>query len=127
MSSLYEIKRLKKESDIKADIVISTIQKLYAVLTGQSLSDINEDAEDESTTTVEEKNEKELVTLGADLMIVDEVYIDGSSLGAVPSVADSFYVELGNYTMNQVQGELKNICKKYDIEYEMLNSDFTFA
>ena len=60
-------------------------------------------------------------------MIVDEVYIDGSSLGAVPSVVDSFYVELGNYTMNQVQGEKKNICKKYDIEYEMLNSDFAFA
>lgn len=74
MSSLYEIKRLKKESDIKADIVISTIQKLYAVLTGQSLSDINEDAEDESTTTVEEKNEKELVTLGADLKLPPDYF-----------------------------------------------------
>ena len=74
MSSLYEIKRLKKESDIKADIVISTIQKLYAVLTGQSLSDINEDAEDESTTNVEEKNEKELVTLGADLKLPPDYF-----------------------------------------------------
>ena len=45
MSALYEIKRLKKENDIKADIVISTIQKLFAVLTGQSLSDESEDVE----------------------------------------------------------------------------------
>ncbi len=52
---------------------------------------------------------------------MDEVYIDGSSFGSVPSVADSFYVELGKYTMNQVQAELDSICKKYDIEYEMLN------
>ena len=31
MSSLYDIRRLKKEDDIKATIVISTIQKLFAV------------------------------------------------------------------------------------------------
>ena len=46
MSSLYKINRLRKESDIKGDIIISTIQKLYAVLTGQALRDDNEDAED---------------------------------------------------------------------------------
>lgn len=33
MSSLYQINRLRKEADIKGDIVISTIQKLFAVLT----------------------------------------------------------------------------------------------
>jgi type I restriction enzyme R subunit len=55
LSSLYEIKRLKKESDIKADVVISTIQKLFAILTGQSLQEGNEDAEDEFTEQSEEK------------------------------------------------------------------------
>lgn len=47
MSSLYQINRLKKTEDVKGDIVISTIQKLFAVLTGQAISDDDEDAEDE--------------------------------------------------------------------------------
>ena len=56
MSSLYEIKRLKQDKDIKADIVISTIQKLFAVLTGNPIpNDDNEDAEDEKNTADEEK------------------------------------------------------------------------
>lgn len=74
MSSLYEIKRLKKESDIKADIVVSTIQKLFAVLTGQTLSDDNEDAEDEQTTADEEKDEKEVITLGNDLKLPPDYF-----------------------------------------------------
>ena len=74
MSSLYEIKRLKKERDIKADIVISTIQKLFAVLTGQTLSDDNEDAEDEQTTADEEKDEKEVITLGNDLKLPPDYF-----------------------------------------------------
>ena len=74
MSSLYEIKRLKKESNIKADIVISTIQKLFAVLTGQTLSDDNEDAEDEQTTADEEKDEKEVITLGNDLKLPPDYF-----------------------------------------------------
>ncbi len=74
MSSLYEIKRLKKENDIKADIVISTIQKLFAVLTGQVLSDDSEDAEDEKTTTDEEKETKEVVTLGDNLKLPPDYF-----------------------------------------------------
>ena len=74
MSSLYEIKRLKKESDIKADIVISTVQKLYAVLTGQKLSDDSEDAEDEQTTADEEKDANEVITLGNDLKLPPDYF-----------------------------------------------------
>lgn len=97
MSSLYEIKRLKKEGDIKADIVISTIQKLFAVLTGQKLTDDNEDAEDEKTTTDEEKETKEVITLGDDLklppdhfqlIIVDECH--RSIYGKWKAVLDYF-------------------------------------
>ena len=72
MSSLYEIKRLRKESDIKADIVISTIQKLFAVMTGQALTEDSEDAEDEKTTTAEEKETKEVITLGNDLKLAPD-------------------------------------------------------
>ena len=74
MSSLYEIKRLKKESDIKADIVISTIQKLFAVLTGQKLSDDSEDAEDEQTTADEDKDANEVITLGNDLKLPPDYF-----------------------------------------------------
>lgn len=97
MSSLYEIKRLKKENDIKADIVISTIQKLFAVLTGQKLSDDSEDAEDERTVTDDEKESKEVVTLGDDLklppdhfqlIIVDECH--RSIYGKWKAVLDYF-------------------------------------
>ncbi len=75
MSSLYEIKRLKKENDIRADIVISTIQKLYAVLTGNSVpSDENEDAEDERNTLDEEKEGNNVVQLGDDLKLPPDYF-----------------------------------------------------
>lgn len=97
MSALYEIKRLKKENDIKADIVISTIQKLFAVLTGQSLSDESEDLEDEKTSIEEEKKTKDVVSLGNDLklppnhfqfIIVDECH--RSIYGKWKAVLDYF-------------------------------------
>lgn len=47
MSSLYQINRLKTTDDANGDIVISTIQKLFAILTGQSISEDDEDKEDE--------------------------------------------------------------------------------
>ena len=69
LSALYEIKRLKHDQDIKAHIVISTIQKLFAVLTGQQLTEENEDAEDERTTEEEEKDDQDIIQLGNDLRI----------------------------------------------------------
>lgn len=64
MSSLYQINRLRKESDIKGDIVISTIQKLFAVLTGQTIPEDSEDAEDELKQDVDEKEEEAIVLDG---------------------------------------------------------------
>ena len=75
MSSLYEIKRLKKDSDIKADIVISTIQKLFAVLTGSPLPVVDdEDAEDERNTTDEEKDNQKEIQLGDDLKLPPDYF-----------------------------------------------------
>ena len=73
MSSLYQINRLRKESDIKGDIIISTIQKLFAVLTGQMLQDDNEDAEDELAKAHEEKDSKE-VELGDNLKLPPDYF-----------------------------------------------------
>lgn len=78
MSSLYRIERLRKEEDIKADIVISTIQKLFSVLTGQAMSDDSEDAEDERIAAEEEKDEKkakkEVVVLDGDLRLPPDYF-----------------------------------------------------
>ena len=98
MSSLYEIKRLKKEKDIKADIVISTIQKLFSVLTGNPIVDSDdEDAEDEKNTTEEERSSTASIQLGDaltlppdyfDLIIVDECH--RSIYGKWKAVLDYF-------------------------------------
>lgn len=74
MGNLYTIKRLRKENDVNADIVISTIQKLFAVLTGQAIQDGNEDEEDELAKKNEEKESKEAVELGNDLKLPPDYF-----------------------------------------------------
>lgn len=73
MSSLYQINRLRKESDIRGDIVISTIQKLFAVLTGQSIEDTSEDAEDELNKEKDDENE-EAVVLSGDIKLPPDYF-----------------------------------------------------
>lgn len=96
MGSLYQINRLRKESDIRGDIVISTIQKLFAVLTGQTLADGSEDEEDEFDNQETGGND-EIITLGDDtklptnyfqLIIVDECH--RSIYGKWKAVLDYF-------------------------------------
>ena len=73
MSSLYEIERLKEEKNIHADIVISTIQKLYAVLTGSPLlGGDSEDAEDERNMEDEEKENQKVIQLGSNLKLLPD-------------------------------------------------------
>ena len=74
MGNLYTINRLKKEADIKSDIVISTIQKLFAVLTGRDIQEGNEDAEDEIAKNAEEKDNNEVVELGDDLKLPPDYF-----------------------------------------------------
>jgi len=69
MNTLYDIKRLKRTDDLKGDIVISTIQKLFSLMTGQAVSDEDEDAEDERYAAEEEENDPTAVNLGNDLSI----------------------------------------------------------
>ena len=47
LGSLYTINRLRKNEDISGDVVISTIQKLFAVLTGNSLIGDDDDENDD--------------------------------------------------------------------------------
>lgn len=74
MNSLYEINILKKDKDLKADIVISTIQKLFAIMTGQTINDDSEDAEDERFTEAEEQDTDTAIQLGEELTIPSDYF-----------------------------------------------------
>lgn len=74
MNALYDIKRLRREDDLKGDIVISTIQKLFAVMTGQALNDDDEDAEDERIAESEEKDNDTIIKLGGNLTIPPDYF-----------------------------------------------------
>lgn len=75
MGSLYQINRLKKASDINGDIVISTIQKLFAILTGQSISEENEDKEDENLFSFSDSDKRDPeIDLGDDLKLPPDYF-----------------------------------------------------
>ena len=74
LKDLYDITRLRKEEDIKGDIIISTIQKLYAVLTGRALSNCDEDSEDELDQEDKEKHSKEIITLDGDMKLPQDYF-----------------------------------------------------
>lgn len=69
LSALYKINRLKKVDDINGDVVISTIQKLFAVLTGQNLTEEDEDKEDEILLKNEDEKNAKPIVLGNDLKL----------------------------------------------------------
>lgn len=74
MNELYQINRLTKPEDIRGDIIISTIQKLFAVLTGQTITEDDEDKEDEKLGLKDViKNEPDIV-LGEDLKLPPDYF-----------------------------------------------------
>lgn len=75
MSSLYQINRLKNKDAIGGDIVISTIQKLFAVLTGQTITDDDEDKEDEKFFSFKDTDSNQtVVSLGNDLKLPPDYF-----------------------------------------------------
>lgn len=75
MCSLYQINRLKNKDDIGGDIVISTIQKLFAVLTGQTITDDDEDKEDEKFFSFKDTDSNQIVvSLGNDLKLPPDYF-----------------------------------------------------
>lgn len=74
LSSLYQINRLKKAEDISGDVVISTIQKLFAVLTGQAITDDDEDKEDEMGFNRDNEKNVKAVELGDDLKLPSDYF-----------------------------------------------------
>ena len=75
MNSLYQINRLKKADDVNGDIIISTIQKLFAVLTGRTVSEDSEDKEDEKHFSFSDREKVEpVVELGNDLKLPPDYF-----------------------------------------------------
>lgn len=83
-NSIYSVQRLKSIEEIKnAQVVISTIQRLYSAITGQKLTEENDDDEaDYADGFYDAKTEEEVVLEGKllldedffDLIIVDECH-----------------------------------------------------
>lgn len=74
MNTLYDIKRLSYAEDIKGDIVISTIQKLFSIMTGQALSDESEDIEDERIAEAEDRDADTVIQLGDNIVIPPDYF-----------------------------------------------------
>ena len=72
LNFLYDIRRLKKNNDIKGTVVISTIQKLFAVLTGNNI--IDDGDEDESDDFFKEEENEPPVDLGGDLLLPPDYF-----------------------------------------------------
>ena len=73
LNTLYRINRLVKQDDINGDVVISTIQKLFAVLTGNNLIDDGDEDESEDYFKEEPENEPE-VELGDNLKLPQDYF-----------------------------------------------------
>lgn len=74
MNELYQINRLTKPENIQGNIIISTIQILFAVLTGQTITEDDEDEEDEKLGLKDAiKNEPDIV-LGEDLKLPPDYF-----------------------------------------------------
>lgn len=75
MNALYQINRLKNADNVSGDIVISTIQKLFAVLTGQAMSEDNEDKEDEKLFSFKDADKsQQAVDLGNNLKLPPDYF-----------------------------------------------------
>ena len=132
LTDLYTINKLKKNEDINSDIVISTIQKLFAVLTGNKITDEDEDKEDEIINNNEKDDGKE-VELGDniklpqdyfDFIIVDECH--RSIYGKWKKVLDYFNnaIVLGLTATPTDEAYAffnKNIVEKYSYEESIID------
>ena len=100
LGNLYTINRLKKEEDIKGDIVISTIQKLFCVLTGQKINDSDEDAEDEKAKA--EVVEKVHTDVTEELDVVTEEDLPQKKTDNIPEWPDGILDYLDETERNKV-------------------------
>ena len=77
LNELYVINRLTNPEKITGDIIISTIQKLFAVLTGRKDDEVNEDEEDENNLNFDETDEQKAepeIELGKDLKLPPDYF-----------------------------------------------------
>lgn len=127
LSDLYTINKLKSNDDINSDIVISTIQKLFAVLTGKTITSDDEDKEDEIVNN-NEKYDNSIVEFGNDIklprnhfdfIIVDECHrsIYGKWRKVLDYFSDAIVLGLTATPTDEAYAFFnKNIIEKYSYE-----------
>lgn len=77
LNELYVINRLTNPEKINGDIIISTIQKLFAALIGRKDDEINEDEEDENNLNFDETDEQKAepeIDLGKDIKLPSDYF-----------------------------------------------------
>lgn len=77
LNELYIINRLTNPDKINGDIVISTIQKFFTVLTGQKTNNTSENEEDETSLNFDENDERKIepeIELGKDLKLPPDYF-----------------------------------------------------
>lgn len=75
MNTIYQINRLRSPEDVNGDIVISTIQKLFAILTGQAVNNESEDQEDEELFSFEDEDQSQpQVDLGQNIKLPPDYF-----------------------------------------------------
>ncbi|MDD4850232.1 MAG: DEAD/DEAH box helicase family protein, partial [Gemmiger sp.] len=75
LNALYRINRLKRKEDINGDVVISTIQKLFAILIGDTLPDeSDDDKEDELLSSMEDNEYATPIDLGKNLKLSPDYF-----------------------------------------------------
>lgn len=74
LNDLYTINRLTKPDKINGDIIISTIQKLFAVLTGQSTDETNEDENNLNFDETDEQKAESEIDLGKDIKLPSDYF-----------------------------------------------------
>lgn len=77
LNELYIINRLTNPDKINGDIVISTIQKFFAVLTGQKTNKTSKNEEDETSLNFDENDERKIepeIELGKDLKLPPDYF-----------------------------------------------------
>ena len=134
MSHLYQINRLRNESDIKGDIVISTIQKLFAYLSGQKLVDGNEDSEDEQE-NINDETAKDIIQPSKDwklpkdyfqFIVVDECHrsIYGKWKGVLDYFEDAVVLGLTATPTPEAYSYFNNnVIEKYTYDKSVINGE----
>lgn len=116
LSDLYRINRLKRKEDINGDVVISTIQKLFTILTGSTLPDESDDDKEDEILSSTEDNQYNVTIVFAQkcnlktggINTALAKYLDETTLSKYP---ETEFLTSGDIVINSTgTGTLGRVC-----------------